>query len=341
MRIDVHTHFMSVAFLEHLQGRNVLPVAVRQGDGYITECAPLFSLHHRPPILDISAKLRDMDAAGIDLAVLSHAIPSPSMLSGSHADMWAARINDELATITAAHPDRFVGWASLGFGDLERTLAEVDRCLDELHLAGFQVFSNVGSRPLDVPEVLRVLEHIVCRGAPVHLHPTLPSHAEAMDAATMLGLVFPADTSLAVLRLIGAGLFERDCVIVVAHLGGVLPWLKERLVIHGQSSLPFPNQRQLLRPVGEYLDQFYVDTVGYGLAPLAYCYNQLGAGRLLFGSDHPFATHALPGQLVDRLSCSDAECRSILAGNARRLLRLDGVIERDGLSIDVKSDPRR
>jgi predicted TIM-barrel fold metal-dependent hydrolase len=277
-----------------------------------------------------------MDADGIDLAVLSHAIPSPSMLEGTHADTWAARINDELATITAAHPDRFAGWASLGFGDPERTLAEVDRCLDELHLCGFQVFSNAGGRRLDAPEVLPVLEHIAGRGAAVHLHPTLPSRVEAMDAATMLGLAFPADTSLAVLRLMAAGLFERDCVIVVAHLGGVLPWLRERLDTHGHASSSFPAPRHPPRQIGEYLDRFYIDTVGYGLAPLAYCYTQLGASRLLFGSDHPFALPARPGQLVDRLSCSDAERESILAGNARRLLRLDQVVPGTCLS----SDPR-
>jgi hypothetical protein len=35
--------------------------------------------------------------AGIDLAVLSHGLPGPEVLGGTHADGWAARINDELA----------------------------------------------------------------------------------------------------------------------------------------------------------------------------------------------------------------------------------------------------
>ena len=165
MRIDIHSHLMSAAFLEHLRGRDTLPTAVRNPDGYITHCAPQFSLRYRPPILNVDAKLADMDAAGIDLAVLSPALPGPAVLGGTQADRWAARINDELAVITAAYPGRFAAWASLGFGDPSRTIAEVDRCLDQLGMAGFQVWSNIDGRPLDAPDVLPVLAHIAARGA--------------------------------------------------------------------------------------------------------------------------------------------------------------------------------
>ena len=321
MRIDIHSHLMSVAFLEHLQGRGTLPTAARDADGYVTHCAPLFSLHYRAPILDVEAKLQDMDAAGIDLAVLSPALPGPAMLGGPQADSWAARINDELAVITAACPTRFAGWASLGFGDPRRTIAEVDRSLDG------SAWPASRSGPTSAAPARRP-RRAACPGAhrrpgaAIHLHPTLPPGRQAIDAATMTGFGFPVDTSLAVLRLIGAGLFDRDPVIIAAHLGGVLPWLRDRLAIHGQASPPFPSQRRLARPMGEYLDRLYVDTVGYELAPLEYCYTQLGADRLLFGTDHPFAAPALPGQLIDRLPGTSAEREQILAGNAQRLLRL-------------------
>ena len=326
MRIDIHSHFMSVAFLEHLQGRDTLPLAVRDADGYITHCTPEFSIHYRPPFFPVQAKLADMDAAGIDLAVLSPGPPSPAVLGGALADSWAARINDELAVMTAAHPGRLAGWACLGFGDVSQTIAEVDRCLDQLGLAGFQVWSNIAGRPLDAPGVLPVLEHIADRGAAIHLHPIWPAGRQAMSPALMTGFAFPADTSLAVLRLIGAGLFDRDPVIIAAHLGGVLPWLRDRLSVHGQASAPFPGQPDLARPMGEYLGQLYVDTVGYGPAPLEYCHAQVGAGRLLFGTDHPVAAPGLPGQFIDRLPCTPAEREQILSGNAQRLLRLGALI---------------
>ena len=326
MRIDIHSHLMSVAFLEHLQGRGTLPVAVRDAGGFVAHCAPLLSLPYRAPILDVRAKLADMDAAGIGLAVLSHGLPGPHVLGGAEADGWAARINDELAVIAAAHPGRFAGWASLGFGDPGRTIAEADRCLDELGLAGFQVWSNIAGRPLDDTGVLPVLEHLADRGAAIHLHPAVPAGHEALPQAAMIGFAFPADTSLAVLHLIGAGLFDRDPVIIAAHLGGVLPWLRERIGLWDQAIPALRGQPRPARPGGEYLDRLYVDTVGYGPAPLEYCYAQFGAGRLLFGTDHPFAAPGLPGQLIDGLPCTPDEREQILAGNAQRLLRLGSTV---------------
>jgi len=342
MRIDIHSHLMNVAFLEHLRGRDTLPTATLKADGYITHCAPMLSLPYGPPILSIEAKLADMDAAGIDLAVLSHGLPGPHLLGGAQADRWAARINDELAAVTAAQPGRFAGWASLGFGDPSQTIAEADRCLDELGLAGFQVWSNLGDRPLDDPSVLPVLEHIAVRSAAIHLHPAPPPGQPGLAPATMLGLTFPADTSLAVLRLIGAGLFDRDPVIIAAHLGGVLPWLRDRIGLWGQNIAHLGQPRQA-RPAGEYLDRIYVDTVGYGPAPLEYCYTQLGAGRLLFGTDHPYAAPTVPQHLVDRLRCTGAEREQILAGNAQRLLRLStavtGRVSGQGLAGQARQKP--
>jgi predicted TIM-barrel fold metal-dependent hydrolase len=322
MRIDIHSHLMSVAFLEHLQGRDALPTAVRDGTGYITHCAPGLSLRYRAPILGVEAKLAEMDAAGIDLAVLSHGLPGPHVLGGAQADSWAARINDELAVLTATYPGRLGGWASLGFGDPAHAIAEADRCLDELGLAGFQVWSNLDGRSLDDPGVLPVLEHIADRGAAIHLHPAPPPGQQGLAPATMLGFAFPVDTSLAVLRLIGAGLFDRDPVIIAAHLGGVLPWLRERIGLWDHAIPSFPGQPQSARPAGRYLDRLYVDTVGYGPAPLEYSYAQLGADRMLFGTDHPYAAPSLPQDLVERLPCTAAEREQILAGNAQRLLRL-------------------
>jgi predicted TIM-barrel fold metal-dependent hydrolase len=322
MKIDIHSHIMSVAFVEHLLGRDSLPAATREGNGFVTQCAPLLAIRLGAPILDLATKLDHMDQAGIDVAVLSTALPYPATLGGAEADFWAARLNDELAAIVAAHPARFAAWANLGFGDPQRTVTEIDRCLDELGLAGFQVFSNIAGRALDAPDVLPVLEHIASRHAPVHLHPTWPANGIPVDPSTMLGLAFPSDTSLGVLRLIGAGLFDRQPIIVASHLGGTLPWLRERLAIYGRDSAPFPNQRPLERPVVEYLDLLNVDTVTYGPASLQFAYTQLGAERMLFGTDHPFGDPDLPNQLIDRLACTSADRGMILAGNALRLLQL-------------------
>jgi predicted TIM-barrel fold metal-dependent hydrolase len=321
--VDVHSHLMSLAFVRHLQGRPVWPVTRVEGDLFVTDCAPDLSIRHGAPILEVEHKLRDMDADGIDVAVLSHGLPGPDLLGGEEADVWASRINDELAGIVATHPDRFAAWGSLGFGDPGRTIAEVDRCLDELGFRGLQVWSNVNGRPLDAPAVLPVLEHIVERGAPVHLHPSVPLNRVGMDSAgLLLAMAFPLDSSLAVVRLVRQGLFDRRPAprMVVAHLAGVLPWLADRLTIYLGPTDQFSGGGG--PPFASYLERLHVDTVTYGLDQLEQAYRRLGAARMLFGSDHPFARPREPRRLLDLLPCGAADRELIRCGNACELLGL-------------------
>jgi predicted TIM-barrel fold metal-dependent hydrolase len=329
MLVDVHSHLMSLSFVRHLQGRPVPPVTRVEGDLFVTDCAPGLSIRHGAPILDVGHKLRDMDADGIDVAVLSHGLPSPDLLGGAEADAWAGRINDELAGIVAAHPARFAAWGSLGFGDTARTIAEVDRCLDELGFRGVQVWSNVNGRPLDAPDVLPVLEHIAERGAPVHLHPTVPLNRAGMDSAGLvLGIAFPVDTSLAVVRLVRQGLFDRRPAprIVVAHLAGLLPWLAERLTAYLGPTDQFDGGGG--RPFASYLELLHVDTVTYGLDQLEHAYRRLGAARMLFGSDHPFAQPREPRRILDLLPCGAADRELIRCGTACELLGLRPAVAR-------------
>src|SRR5262249_17525223 len=161
---------------------------------------------------------------------------------------------------------------------------EVDRCLDELGLRGVQVWSNVNGRPLDAPDVLPVLEHIAERGAPVHLHPTVPLNRAGMDSAGLvLGLAFPVDSTLPLLRLVRQRLLAPRPAprIVVAPLAGLLPWLAERLTAYLGPTDQFDGGGG--RPFASYLELLHVDTVTYGLDQLEHAYRRLGAGRMLFG----------------------------------------------------------
>ena len=55
-------------------------------------------------------RLAEMDAAGIDMQVLSHAAPSLQKLPDAELAVRLARAaNDRLAETVAAHPDRFAG----------------------------------------------------------------------------------------------------------------------------------------------------------------------------------------------------------------------------------------
>jgi len=325
MRIDVHTHFVYLEFTKHLQGRDALPRAVLEGGTYVVQCAPAMRLPATSNIVDMDVKLRDLELLQVDLSVLSVGVPGPDVLGGDEADDWAARINDYLAGIIAAYPGKFLGFGSIGFGSVERSIAEVDRCIRELDVKGIQLFSNVNHRPLDSPEILPVLQHVASLGVPLNMHPGIPLNLTAIDHPSLVApLGFLYDTTLNTMRLIHSGLFDQapDLKLIVPHVGGVIPYLQGRIATHQAQRLPLGDRPPMAHPTQHYLDKLYVDTVCYHPEALEYCYRLLGAERLLYGTDHPFAAFDLAAGMVERLDCSEAERELIYHGNAERLLRL-------------------
>ena len=114
-RIDIHTHFQCLDFVKHLLGRNAFPRAVLDGGTYAVECADGFRVPALPKMIDMDAKLLDLEAMDITVSVLSHGLPlGPDVLGGAEADDWAMRINDDLARIVAAYPGKFVGFGTMG-----------------------------------------------------------------------------------------------------------------------------------------------------------------------------------------------------------------------------------
>jgi predicted TIM-barrel fold metal-dependent hydrolase len=272
-----------------------------------------------PEIVDVEAKLDAMDRLGVDVSVLTHGLPLGPDVLGVEADDWAMRINDELAGVVAAYPDKFVGFGSVGLGDPRRAVAEVDRCVTELGFRGFQLFSNLAS--LDSGRVRPVLRRIARLGVPVHLHPTFPLRHGLTGASLMLGFAFPVDSSLAVTRLIGDGLFDEtpSPELIVSHVGGVLPYLMGRLDVYTRPSQLTSGSMRLARPFGDYLRGLHVDTVCYSRAALECCHATLGASRMIYGTDHPFGEPSQAAELIDSLDCSPDERELIYHGNLEAL----------------------
>ncbi len=323
--IDVHTHFLCLDFVKHLQGRSSLPRTVQEGGVYVMQCAPGLRLPSVPNIVDMDVKLKDADEMGIELSVLSHGIPGPDVLGGNEADDWACRMNDYLASIIDRYPGRFLGFGNLGFGSAERSLAEADRCIRQLGFKGIQLFSNINNRVLDSPEFLPVYRHIAELGVPLNMHPGIPLNRVGVDRSSlMVSLAFLFDTGLNTLRLIESGIFDQapDLKLIVPHVGGVLPYLKGRIEAYSRHTLQFHDMVPLQHPVGHYLDKLYIDTVCYHPEALDYCHRLLGPDRILFGTDHPFGDYKLKAEMVDKLDWPDADKQKMYEGNAMALLGL-------------------
>lgn len=326
-RIDIHTHFQCLDFVKHLQGRSALPRTILEGGTYAVQCASGFRVPSLPKMVDMEEKLRDLDTMKIAVSALSHGLPlGPDVLGGQEADEWAMRINDDLARIIQAYPGKFIGLGSIGFGDPQRSIAEVNRCINQLGFKGLQIFSNIAHKMLDSPEFLPVFKHIGMLGVPIHLHPAIPSGQPGLDTASLfLSLGFPYDASLNTLRLIQSGIFDEvpNLTLIVAHIGGIIPYLKGRIEAYSAPSPLLTDPLRLVHPLGYYLSNLYVDTVCYHREALECSYKVMGADHLLYGTDHPFGSYHVAAEIIEQLDGSETARELIYHGNAERLLRLN------------------
>ena len=324
MRIDVHTHLISLDFIKHMTGRSSLPNGALEGADYVVQCTSNFSIPVVPLYYTVEDKLRDMERMQTDVSLLTHGIPGPEFLPPDEADDWASRINDFIAGVVEQYPDKFIGCGSLGFGDPQRSIAEAERCVNQLGFKGFQLFSNTNQKVLDSPDFMPVYRRIAQLGVPLNMHPTAPLNMVGMAGTPLVpGMGFLYDTSLGTMRLIASGLFDQepDLNLIVPHVGGILPYLRGRCgravdagVAEGQYALDHSAQY--------YLDRIYVDTVAHSLQALEFCYQHTSAEQILYGTDHPFANFIGVSDLVEQLRCTAAEREMIYHGNAERLLKL-------------------
>ena len=102
MKIDVHTHFMSEQMARHLEKRSHFPYTKFIDGTYHFHCCQGLTVPMVPPLYDMQVKLADMDEAGIDVGILSLAVPGPELLGGAHADEVARIANDLLAELIAS-----------------------------------------------------------------------------------------------------------------------------------------------------------------------------------------------------------------------------------------------
>ena len=288
---------------------------------------PATTMHQR--LYDLELQLKDMDEAGVDVSVLS-------CLLGWTAPMEECRfINNDLAEIQKKFPRRFIGLAQAPVLEGKTAIAELRRALTELGLHGVTITSQVTGVSLDSPKLYDLYELACELDAPVFVHPALVptgyQHLQDYDLPRVLGR--EVDLTVATTRLIAGGIYDRypNLKIVMAHFGGGIAAVKERLVGKGYRF------GTLKKPFGEYFDQVYFDMAGFegGTIALNCALQGIRPERLVFASDYPqdftgVNTDTGKGMsdlrnyiaAVNKLPLSAAEREDILSGTAARLLKL-------------------
>ena len=101
MKIDVHTHFLSEHIARTLEKRSDFPYTRLVDGTYHFHCCQGLTIPMLPPLYDMQTKLAHMDEAGIDISILSLAVPGPDRVGGAQADELARIANDLLAELIA------------------------------------------------------------------------------------------------------------------------------------------------------------------------------------------------------------------------------------------------
>ena len=325
MIIDCQSHVFPRAYADLLTRNSNSLRTTRVADGvYLINYGDAQRFRLDLDSYSAEGKLRAMDAAGVDMSVISVNIPTPDMLEPDLAAQGVRLCNEDLAELCARHPDRFVGIASLPLNDLGATIVELDRAIDELDLRGVFLPSHINGAPLDAPQFEAFYAHAAARDLPLVLHPTVPVWGGAIKEHSMIPMMgFMVDTSFAMLRLILGGVMERHPTLQVVHphVGGVLPYLMGRVL--EQTEVKRRGRDHITVSPRETYKRVYLDLVSPDALAMQYAYDFAGADRLLFGSDHPWVSIDAILDIVLALDIPAADKDKLLAGNARRLFRIN------------------
>jgi aminocarboxymuconate-semialdehyde decarboxylase len=320
MKIDIHAHIVERRYVDALVADLALESQQTASGQTLYRRNGYTFLWERPEMYDIEARLRKMDAQGVDMRVLSLSTPNVYEWKGERQVEMARYMNDATAALVRSHPDRFAGLGSLPLDDIEASLAELERIVGELELAGVMIGSNIGGIAVNDRRYEPVWAKIDALRLPVFEHPMFPPNTgkEEFEMPLRIGFVF--DTTAAAARLIYSGIFERypHFPYILAHTGGALLMVLERL---DNGYRLFPDCRVHIKKLpSEYASHLYYDTCSFFGPALKMAHELVGAEHLLWGSDDPFL--GADSGHVDELPIPAADKAKILGGNAARLLRL-------------------
>lgn len=324
--IDTHTHILTQETAALLTGAAPkVPVTITPLDDEVADLVAGPTAYRRFPNggFDISRRLHDMDAAGVDVQVLS-ATPTTYFYNQDAAlcAVTSAIQNDQMAKHIAAHPTRFMGIATLPMQAPEKASDELKRAVTELGLRGAMIGSNVGGKNLDDPGLEPLWATAEELGAFIFIHPYNVAGADRLQNYYLGNLIGnPLDTTIAAASLIFGGVMDRHpkLKICLAHGGGFAPYQAARWQ-HGWTVRSEPKQNVKEQPQ-RIIERFCYDTILHSERILEAMIGLAGASHVVLGSDYPYDMAMLDCVRHVRSLAIPADDKDLILGkNAENLL---------------------
>lgn len=274
-------------------------------------------------------RIKEMDEAGIDLQVISHAPPGAQGVKDADAVAWARRTNDVLHAAIQQHPSRFAGFAAVPTSDAVAGADELERAIGSLGFKGGMINSLTEGPFLDDKRYWPIFERAQALDVPIYLHPSDPNpaimstyykgYAETHPMFIRAGWGFMVETGTQAMRLVLSGIFDAypRLKIILGHLGETIPYQIARIDEALSRDTPMKNFREV------FSEHFYVTTSGFFSTPaMQCCIDEIGIDRVLFSVDWPYASNVAGVKWMRECAMTDSDKDKILSGNAKRLLKL-------------------
>lgn len=269
-RIDVHQHVIPPFWADALDAHGGDP------SGWVT------------PKWSPQAAIQFMDSQEISTGLLSLTAPGVAGWTGQEKRDIARRVNEFTANLVEQNPVRFGNFVTLPLPDIDGVLLEIEHAYGALRADGVVLLSNYGGRYLGDPAFEPMWHELDRLNAVVFIHPAKPA-IEAIGGVPGPVVDYPFDTTRTAYQLVLNGIVERypRARIVLSHAGGFLPFASDRFAELAHALDPNgPTAEHLLTA----FQSFYVDTA-LSSSPTALPSTAafLGTGKILYGSDFPYA----------------------------------------------------
>jgi hypothetical protein len=348
-----------IGFEEHYGNPVIHEAAMKANDPYGLVLESLKKAGHFPDdsktgfpagIYDLGqGRIDAMDAAGIDVQILSYATPSAERLDPSLSRDLTRQANDSVAAAVSKYPDRLLGFATLPLLDPAASVRELERTVRNLGFVGAMINGNINGRFLDDKFFWPVLECAEALEVPIYLHVQIPPKAvvdayysgfapEISAFFSIAGAGWHIENGVHCLRMILGGVFDRfpKLQVIVGHNLEILSWAAWRM----DYSFPLGRNGGLKRTIKEYLrENLYggilageyvgqepgaIDS-GWNLAYQAYMgmANTVGIDRVVFTTDYPYGDMKAARKFFDQMPIDVDDKEKIAHLNAERLLGLD------------------
>lgn len=278
----------------------------------------------------VDERLRTMDEWGIDIQALSI---NPFWYAAER-DVATELIrlqNERVAALCAAHPDRFVGLASVALQFPDLAAQQLEDGVKKLGMRGCMIGGSVNGAELSAPQFNPFWAKAEELGVVVFIHPQIGSLGAGMTTRMqgngMLAYVIghPLETTLALSHLIWEGTLDRypGLKICAAHGGGYLPsYFGRTEACLDQINVPGGCKPSGKRP-RDYIRQLYFDSLVFTAEGLRHLVAEVGASQIVIGTDYPLGWTSRPIEhILDTPGLSRSEREAMLGGTAAKLLRI-------------------